>query len=54
MTQTQCPKCAATIEVGHGKTPVSEHTAIYYSCPKCPWFAVERTPEHEEALKPKK
>lgn len=55
MQQTNnCPDCKGAIAIATGKPPNGIHTATYYSCVACPWFAVERTPEHEAELKPKK
>ncbi len=46
-----CPKHGVALELVEAKAPGSEHTATYAACPRCEFFQVARTPEHEAEIK---
>jgi hypothetical protein len=54
MVSDNCPKCHSPVVAAKGKAPASEHVARYWACTACSWFGVDRTPEHEIALQPRK
>ena len=49
-TVQRCPECGTQLEQSEAKAPASKHMATYAACPRCPFFNVERTPEHQAEL----